>query len=840
MDMLYPESFEKKIKFDAVRLSLDGLCESSMGRELVEAMHFTTDMESVAYALSECAEFMKILQEEEFPGGDYSDARPFFEKIRVDGLFLDVPEMAALKASLESLYAILRFFRNKAEDFPVLSAQAGDVVQFPYVIDRLNSIVSKYGTIKDNASPELSEIRFSIQKKQSGVSRRIQALLKGAQAEGWADKEASIAVREGRMVIPVPSAYKRKIRGIVHDESATGKTAYVEPEEIVEINNEIRELEIEERREIIRILRKFADDLRPYIDDLIPGYDFMANVDFVQAKARFSLNIGALVPQMTDRPEIEWYGARHPLLYLNLKQHGKAFVPLDIILNGKDRIIVISGPNAGGKSVCLQTVGLLQYMFQCGIPVPVADYSHFGIFKDILIDIGDEQSLENDLSTYSSHLINMKNFVKYGNGDSLILIDEFGTGTEPLLGGAIAESVLFRLNAQEVRGVITTHYTNLKLMAAESKGIVNGAMLYDSARMAPLFELKIGKPGSSFAFEIARKIGLPKDILDNAAAKIGEEQVNYDRHLKDIARDKRYWEEKRRKIHDNEKRLDNVIERYGNELSEVEMKRKEIIADARETAAAMLAEANRIIEKTIREIKENQAEKEKTRMLRADMEKEKEKILNSTSSGQEKEIRRKMEQLMRRKERKQKKRQEAVEGQGVPEGSGTLRTEEDKTAGNRKFRAGDWVEMANGTKGEVVKLQGKDVYLSLGDLMLKADPSGLRLLSATEKKQASQKDMQRRKNTGTTSVDSQARYEFKPEIDVRGMRVDEALPVVERFIDDAVVLGFKNVRILHGTGTGALRSVIRQWLNCNPVVGTCHDEQVQLGGAGITVVILDI
>ena len=576
--MIYPEHFESKIKFDKIRQLIKNYCSSDMGKELTDAMSFTAEPHLLEEKLTETREFMSILLEEnEFPDTHFRDARPFLQKIRIEGLFLEIAEMVSLKNSLETLSAILRFFRTKEERYRLLCSKAETIFQFPLILQHLDSIVSKHGTIKDSASPELSNLRRELQKKQAGISKRMQSLLQQAQSEGWADRESSIAIRDGRMVIPIPSAYKRKINGIVHDESATGKTSYIEPTEIVETNNEIRDLELEEKREINRILRKFADELRPHIDELLPAYDFLAYIDFVRAKASFSNYINAIVPPYSERAEMLWYEARHPLLWLSLKNTDKVLVPLNIEINEDQRIILISGPNAGGKSVCLQTAGLLQYMFQCGLPVPVSETSKFGIFKHILIDIGDEQSLENDLSTYSSHLLNMKNFLKYGNAATLILIDEFGTGTEPMLGGAIAEAILADLNKTEVRGVITTHYTNLKHFAAETPGILNGAMLYDSHRMLPLFELRIGKPGSSFAFEIAKKIGLPKEILDYAATKIGEDHINYDKHLKDIARDKRYWEEKRRKIHENEKHLDEVVEKYRTELNETSRLRLSLI-----------------------------------------------------------------------------------------------------------------------------------------------------------------------------------------------------------------------------------------------------------------------
>lgn len=828
--MVYPENFESKIKFDKIRQLVKGYCLSDMGRELVETMTFSTDAATIGEELGETREFMDILKEEDsFPAGYFSDARPFLNKIRIEGLFLEVPEMVALKNSLESLSAILRFFRGRTERYPILTGKAGDIQQFPYILQRLEAIVSKYGTIKDTASPELGDIRHRLQRKQAGISKRMQSLLQQAQAEGWADKESSIAIRDGRMVIPVPSAYKRKINGIVHDESATGKTSYIEPTEIVETNNEIRELELEEKREINRILRKFADELRPYVDDLLPAYDFLAYIDFVRGKASFSNYIDAIVPEFSERSEMLWYQARHPLLWLSLKNTGKTLVPLNIEINEDQRIILISGPNAGGKSVCLQTAGLLQYMFQCGLPVPVSEASKFGIFGKILIDIGDEQSIENDLSTYSSHLINMKNFLRYGDKSTLVLIDEFGTGTEPMLGGSIAEAILAALNKAEIKGVITTHYTNLKHFAAETPGIENGAMLYDNHQMLPLFELRIGKPGSSFAFEIARKIGLPKDILDDAASKIGEDHINYDKHLKDIARDKRYWEEKRRKIHENEKRLDEVVEKYSRELTETSQIRKEIIREAQHKAQEIIDAANKTIENTIRSIRENQAEKEKTRQIRQQMEAEKERLLAEATNQEEERIQKKMEKLKNREKKKKEKQ------------SKNTSVSSDISSGNstESFRKGDLVSLPNQAVGEIIELDEKSAVIALGNIRTNAKLSQLKKVSASQAKKTSRPQPQASYASIQENM-SQKRMNFKPDIDLRGMRGEEALQRVINFLDEAVMLNYKEVRLLHGTGTGALRQLIRQYLSTNPLIASYADEQVQLGGAGITVVKLDI
>ena len=828
--MIYPENFETKIKFDKIRQLISGNSLSDMGRELVNDIAFSFNAEWIRTALAETAEFMRICQEEDdFPVSYYHDARPFLARIRVEGLFLEVNELVILKNSLESLNAITRFFNNKQEQYPHLVARTGDIRVFPYILQRLDAIVSKFGTIKDSASPALGNIRHSIVKKQSGISRRMQSLLQKAQEEGWADKDTNISIRDGRMVIPVPSAFKRKINGIVHDESMTGKTSFIEPAEIIETNNEIRELQLEEKREITRILRQFADDLRPYIDDLIPAYDFMAFVDFVRSKALFALRVNAIVPVFEDRPEMLWFKAKHPLLYLSLKANGKEVIPLDMEINEDQRIVLISGPNAGGKSVCLQTAGLLQYMFQCGIPVPVEESSKFGIFRKILIDMGDEQSLENDLSTYSSHLLNMKNFVRYASDDTLILIDEFGTGTEPMLGGAIAEAILYALNQNNVKGVITTHYTNLKHFASSAPGIVNGAMLYDSHQMLPLFQLEIGKPGSSFAFEIAKKIGLPKEILDDAASKIGEDRVNFDKHLKEILRDKRYWEEKRKRIHDNEKRLEEVLERYKKELDDASKLRKEIIKEAQEKAKEIISGANSSIERTIREIKESQAEKEQTKLAKAAFEEDKRRLL-ADEQGKEERLQKKIEKLKKR----EKKRQERGQRTRTE-----LSEQEQQSPKTPTFSKGDLVQLDNKAIGEIIELNEKSAVIALGGLMTNVKIERLTKVSSSMAKKAMQNKPQRSSSPYLENI-SQKRMNFKPEIDVRGLRGDEALMKVAEFIDTAVMLNMKDLRILHGTGTGILRQIIRDYLNANPVVGHCGDEHVQMGGAGITVVKLDI
>ncbi|HEX7584068.1 MAG TPA: endonuclease MutS2, partial [Prolixibacteraceae bacterium] len=513
------------------------------------------------------------------------------------------------------------------------------------------------GKIKDYASPELSQIRKELLSKQSGVSKRLQAILKKAQDDGLVEEDASVAMRDGRAVIPVASAFKRKLNGIVHDESSTGKTSYIEPAEVVELNNQIRELEYAEIREIVRILTTFSNDIRPYLPDLLLAYEFLGKIDFIRAKAIYAIDINGIKPYLENKCQLEWESAVHPLLMLALRRENRKVVPLNITLTPKKHILLISGPNAGGKSVCLKTVGLLQYMLQCGLLIPVKESSATGIFDKLFIDIGDEQSIENDLSTYSSHLLNMKFFLKNSNEKTLVLIDEFGTGTEPMLGGAIAESILGQLNEMNTFGVITTHYTNLKHFASSSEGIENAAMMYDSAKMEPLFQLDIGKPGSSFAFEIARKIGLPEKILEDATEKIGKDHINFDKHLRDIVRDKRYWETKRQKIRKVEKSLDELAEKYETDLGQLDKQRKEILLKARQEADQILSEANKRIENTIFEIRESQADKEKTKLIRAKLTDFKKKVEESTTA-QDEQISLKIQKLKEKESSRNQKRAE--------------------------------------------------------------------------------------------------------------------------------------------------------------------------------------
>lgn len=820
--MFYPSNFEQKTGFDKIRLLISDRCLSPLGKERVADMTFLTDYKMIGDKLEQVDEFVRIQQgEEDFPANYFFDVRYSLKRIRPEGTWLDERELFDLKRSLQTIHDIIRFFRPAGEEeikYPALTALAGDILVFPQLIGRIDTILDKFGKVKDSASPELQTIRREITVTMSNISRSLQSILRSAQGEGVVDKDVTPTMRDGRLMIPVAPAFKRKIKGIVHDESATGKTVFIEPEVVVEANNRIRELEGEEKREIIRILTDFTNLIRPAAPDILQSYEFLADIDFIRAKALFALEVGGIRPIVEDKQQVDWARAIHPLLYLSLKKQQKEVVPLDITLTDEKRLLIISGPNAGGKSVCLKTVGLLQYMMQCGLLIPMHERSRMGIFENLFIDIGDEQSIENDLSTYSSHLTNMKFFVKNCNGKTILLIDEFGSGTEPQIGGAIAEALLHRFNERRSYGVITTHYQNLKHFAEETPGVVNGAMLYDRHLMQPLFKLAIGNPGSSFAIEIARKIGLPEDVIAEASEKVGQDYINMDKYLQDIVRDKRYWESKRQNIRQREKRLEEVIARYEKELKEVNSQRKEIVKEAKAEAAHILSETNAKIENTIREIREAQAEKERTKQARADLQEFKERM--SDKQEEDDRIARKMAKLKERNERKKQKQKAPVQF--------------DRDV----IEVGDHVRLkGQTTPGTVLEVQDKEAVVAFGMIKSMVKLDRLEKVSKGQIK----RDMQ--KNTFISEQTSDQMHEkrlhFKQEIDVRGMRGDEALQTVTYFIDDAIQVGAQQVRILHGTGSGILRQLIREYLRSVPGVRSFHDEHVQFGGAGITVVELE-
>lgn len=830
--MIYPQNFEQKIGFDQIRQLLKEKCLSTLGEERVTDMNFSDQHEKVEELLTQVTEFVRIIQEEDsFPDQFFFDVRPSLKRVCIEGMYLDEQELFDLRRSLETIRDIVRFLQRNEEDeegdcpYPSLKRLAGDIAVFPQLIGKIDGILNKYGKIKDNASTELSRIHRELANTMGSISRSLNSILRSAQSEGYVDKDVVPTMRDGRLVIPVAPGLKRKIKGIVHDESASGKTVFIEPAEVVEANNRIRELEGDERREIIRILTEFSSVLRPSIPEILQSYEFLAEIDFIRAKSYFAIQTNALKPSLENEQLLDWTMAVHPLLQLSLARHGKKVVPLDIELNQQQRILIISGPNAGGKSVCLKTVGLLQYMLQCGMLVPMHERSHAGIFSSIFIDIGDEQSIEDDLSTYSSHLTNMKIMMKSCNELSLILIDEFGGGTEPQIGGAIAEAVLKRFNQKKTFGVITTHYQNLKHFAEDNEGVVNSAMLYDRHLMQALFQLQIGNPGSSFAVEIARKIGLPEDVITDASEIVGSEYINADKYLQDIVRDKRYWEGKRQTIRQREKHMEETIARYQTEMEELQKSRKEIIRQAKEEAERLLQESNARIENTIRTIKEAKAEKEKTRLVRQELNDFRVSVNELASKEQEDKIARKMEMLKEKQNRKKDKKQTAPEG----------KVQSQQVPKIISIAVGDNVKLKGQTSvGEILEINGKNAVVGFGSIKTTVKLERLERANAMTQKQ------EPAKSTFVSSQTHDQMYEkklnFKQDIDVRGMRGDEALQAVTYFVDDAILVGMNRVRILHGTGTGILRSLIRQYLDTAPGVRHFADEHVQFGGAGITVV----
>ena len=822
--MIYPNHFEEKTGFDKVRLFVASNCLSPLGKDRVDAMAFSNDFRTIHTWLSQTAEFVRILQgDEEFPANNFFDVRYSLRRIRPEGTWLDEKEIFDLKRSLITIADILRFLHPQGSDelkYPALAELAGDTMVFPLLVRRIDTLLDKFGKMKDSASDHLLQIRREMTATMSSISRNLQSILRTAQAEGVVDKDVAPTMRDGRLMIPVAPAFKRKIKGIVHDESASGKTVFIEPEVVVEANNRIRELEAEERREIVRILTEFTSEVRPLIGDILHSYEFLAEIDFIRAKALFAQQIHGVMPVVEDRQGLDWSRAIHPLLFLSLQKQGKEVVPLDIELRADDRrILLISGPNAGGKSVCLKTVGLLQYMLQCGLLPSMDESSRMGIFDSIFIDIGDEQSIENDLSTYSSHLTHMKFFLRNGSPRTMLLIDEFGSGTEPQIGGALAEALLKRFNENGCFGIITTHYQNLKHFAEDTPGIVNGAMLYDRHLMMPLFRLAIGHPGSSFAIEIARKIGLPEAVIADASAKVGEDYINMDKYLQDIVRDKRYWETKRQNIRQREKRLEDITSRYEKDLADIHAQRKEILAKAKEDADRLLREANARIENTIREIREVQADKEQTKLARRSLEDFKSSVHDKPDDNDA--IARKMQQLRDRAARKQQK---AALPKPRPE--------------DEPLKPGDAVRLKGQTSaGEVIEVTGNQATVAFGMIKSTVKLDRLERVSRNQLKREAQKATFLSEQT--TDEMHEKRLNFKQEIDIRGMRGDEALQTVTYFIDDAIQVGAQRVRILHGTGTGILRQLVRQYLATVPGVRNFHDEHVQLGGAGITVVELD-
>jgi DNA mismatch repair protein MutS2 len=869
--VIYPNNFEHKLGFDEIRRLLKERCLSTLGKEKVDEIAFSIDRHEINEWLNQVREFRRLKEEkDDFPMQFFFDVREAVTRIRMEGTHLEEDEVWDLRRSLETIANIVRYLNrgeridNEPEEspYPALQRLTEGVMTFPAVIRRIDSILDKFGKIKDSASMTLAGIRHELEKTQGGISRTLYTILHAAQKDGLVDKDAAPAMRDGRLVIPVAPQVKRRINGIVHDESATGKTVFIEPTEVVEANNKVRQLEAEERREIIRILTVFTDEVRPHVKEILESYQFLAQIDLIQAKAHWAELTKAFEPAVEDKPHIDWIHAIHPLLQLSLEKQGKKVVPLDIRLEGTTdftdskknknvgRLLIISGPNAGGKSVCLKTVGLLQYMLQCGLPIPIGDRSTAGLFEHIMIDIGDEQSIENDLSTYSSHLMNMKQMMKQANARTLLLIDEFGSGTEPTIGGAIAEAMLKQFWKRETFGVITTHYQNLKQFAEGHPGVVNGAMLYDRHEMQALFQLAIGQPGSSFAIEIARKTGIPEEVIKDASDIVGSDYIQSDKYLQDIVRDKRYWEGKRQTIHQHEKSLESKINRYEDELNEIERQRKEILRKAKEQAEELLRESNKKIENAIREIREAQAEKERTRLAREELNTFKEELDTIDTRDNDEAIARKIRQIQERKERKEKRRQEKLarkEDNGKSNENTSAAANSQLSTVNSQLKPGDTVRIKGLTSiGEIESINGNQAVVIFGGMRTKMRADRLEhaekpttQLSKTEERNNNIAGSYGMVSKDTRDVIDNRKLNFHQDLDVRGMRGDEAINATTYFIDDAILVGMSRVRILHGTGTGILRQLIRQYLATVPNVSHFRDEHVQFGGAGITVVDLD-
>ncbi len=814
--MLYPANFEEKTGFDLIRKMVYEHCLSSLGRHYTRSMRFSSAFDTVNTLLEQTEEFRQILiTNEMFPASDYYDPFEVFERIKLVGTFAEPEELASIRASTYTISNILKFLAvHKAENtlkYPYLNELGAHIYIEPDILKELNRVLDEKGEIRSSASPKLQEIRRSKVQLEAQAGSRINQIFSHAKKEGWVASDTELAFRNNRLVIPVPATYKRKIKGFVHDQSSTGQTVFLEPEEIFEINNELRQLELDERSEIVRILKEVCTFLRPYLPDLKKAYQYLGKIDFIRAKAKVAIEMDAMKPRLNNHPGIQWIKARHPLLWLAYKTRKKHVEPLDLQLEKTDRIIVISGPNAGGKSVCLKTTGLLQYMIQCGMLVPMQDYSEAGIFKKIFIDIGDEQSLENDLSTYSSHLANMQHFLKNMDSHSLFLIDEFGAGTEPRIGGAIAEAILEQLAGKNAFGVITTHYANLKILASKRQGIVNGSMLFDTQNMRPLYRLKTGNPGSSFAFEIAKTMGISAEILSKAKEIAGTQHVDFDRQLQDLELKKIELEEKEKQLKSGDAFLSEMIEKYEKLNAEVSGRKNEILNEARAEAKKILAESNRMIEKTIKEIREAGAEKEKTRQLREDLQKY---THSQTPEGEIKSATSKAERKAR--EKAKKKESEPVTEAGP-------------------VAIGDAVRISGQhSVGEVTEMGAKDAMVAFGSILMKVP---LKKLEKINKKSIAP-IAEKRRVKYDFDINEKA-TQFNPNLDVRGNKAEEALVKARRFVDDAILLGYKQLKIVHGTGDGILRLALRDYLKTLSEVKRARDEHPDRGGAGCTLIELN-
>ncbi len=830
-----PEQFtriEIKTGFDKIRAMVENRCSTEGARVIAREFSFLTDINTLEKELSLTDEMRVILMlEPSFPDSGYVDTKGFLKQLEVTSSWLDLQSLVKLRQSLDTVKALINFFDEKrGSAYPNLKKITEPVMLFPEVSRRIDTVIDKYGEVRDGASQDLQLIRRELKDKEGQISKRITSILKRAQAEGYADEDSSVVIRDGRMLIPVAASHKRKMPGFVYDESATGKMVYIEPMEVVELDNIVKELKFAEQREIIRILQEFSEFLRPYLPELLITAEYICEIDFIRAKGSVAVAMGAGKPVISVTRDMNLVRARHPILESALKKEGKEIVPLSFHLSAERRILLISGPNAGGKSVCLKTAGLLQYMLQCGMLVPAAESSELPVFGSLFIDIGDEQSIENDLSTYSSHLLNMRNILAEADNNSFILIDEFGAGTEPTAGGAIAEAILGEIEQMGAFGIITTHYSNLKFYASSSKGVINGGMQFDVQNIKPLFKLEIGTPGSSFAFELARKIGLPEDVVKRAEERAGTDFVDLERHLKKIARNRRQWEEKLAKIKTTDKVLENITDKYQKELSEIQLLRKSIINEAKDEAARLIAETNKKIEATIKSIRESQAEKEHTKIARKELESFSKESGDYFSRESDDKIAEKMTRILKRKEERERRAQErerrpaVIKQVKLPDPDAPL-----KPGDKVKIKGSDLV-------GEITRVDKKEISVAVGSIISVLNKERVERISSNQYSSAVKSSV---KPAYDSYGMSERRLNFKPSIDIRGQRLDEAMDTVSRFVDDALMIGVGEVKILHGKGSGVLKEEIRKYLRTVPGVESCADEHIELGGAGITVVKLN-
>ncbi len=810
--MIYPSNFENKIGFDLIREGVKKHCINSPGASFADRMHFSADLLLIQKLIDQTEEFRQILLSgSSFPLSDYADISVELKTLQLEGTVIDIETLFGLRISIVVFSECLNFFRKKTqEEIPELKKLSDEFSYNPKIAEIISQIIDDKGQIKDDASPDLKHIRKELIQKQNNASKRIHAILQKTKKEGWVSSDAELTIRNGRLVIPVAVAYKRKIRGFIHDESATGQTVFIEPDEIFEVNNEIKDLENAEKREIYKILTEFTKILRPEIPLILDSFRFLGIIDFIRAKAIFALDIIASKPALVAEPVIDWFNARHPLLFLSHKAQKKIVVPMSVSLNRESRILVISGPNAGGKSVCLKTIGLLQYMLQCGLLVSMDDQSQAGIFSDIFINIGDEQSIEDDLSTYSSHLLAMKVLIGKAGASTLFLIDEFGSGTEPRIGGAIAEAVLEKLNILNSFGVVTTHYANLKLFAANTSGVLNAAMMFDTKKLQPLYKLLTGNPGSSFAFEIAEKTGLQKEVLETAKKKADVKELDFEKQLQDLELQKDVLKKRETELKMADEFLSEMIDKYQKLSEKLEVQKTEIIEKARNKAEEIISGSNSIIEKIIKEIRESSADKEKTKLLRTEL-----KIFS--------------EQLQTNDTLEKK----PVESKTIQ--SSTKKNTDKKVRVLESFiDKGDYVRIkGQSTVGEVLSCDSKEVLVLFGSSKIKTTKSNL---EKVDKKPDLTSHKQRILNAGFSMNLDEKLSKFNTTIDLRGFRAEEALEAIAKYLDEALLLSISEVRILHGKGNGILRNVIKEFLRSVKEVKSTRDETLENGGHGITVV----